>query len=306
VGTGFHQELTGRENVFLNGAILGMSREEVRRKFDEIVDFSGVGIYIDTPVKRYSSGMYVRLAFAVAAFLEPEILVVDEVLAVGDYEFQKKCIGRMQDVSSKHGRTVLFVSHNMTAVRQLCTEGLLLKNGRVEKQGMLDEVIRTYQQSNVAGFAVKYSNPGDSPYGNTHLKILEFFVRPLEGDVLRISSGIFFQVSFMNFTVGENMAITFELRNLEEVIVFHHGGWICTEQNSRKGIYTISSRLPPHTLNAGSFKFSVIIATSLHIVLYKADEIVQFEVQNESLAHNLQNLPGVIRPDLEYTIAFES
>jgi lipopolysaccharide transport system ATP-binding protein len=126
VGTGFHPELTGRENIFLNGAILGMSRAEIRKKFDEIVDFSGIEKFLDTPVKRYSSGMYVRLAFAVAAHLEPEILVVDEVLAVGDAEFQKKCLGKMQDVSNKEGRTVLFVSHNMGAVNTLCNRALLL------------------------------------------------------------------------------------------------------------------------------------------------------------------------------------
>lgn len=130
VGTGFHPELSGRENIFLNGAILGMRKWEIQKKFDEIVDFSGVEAYIDTPVKRYSSGMYVRLAFAVAAFLEPEILIVDEVLAVGDAEFQKKCLGRMKDVSNNEGRTVLFVSHNLSAVRQLCTRGLVLENGR--------------------------------------------------------------------------------------------------------------------------------------------------------------------------------
>jgi lipopolysaccharide transport system ATP-binding protein len=129
VGTGFHPEMTGRENIFMNGAILGMRKFEIQRKFDEIVDFAGVAAYIDTPVKRYSSGMYVRLAFAVAAFLEPEILIVDEVLAVGDAEFQKKCIGRMKDVSVNDGRTVLFVSHNMAAVKSLCTKGLVLKNG---------------------------------------------------------------------------------------------------------------------------------------------------------------------------------
>ncbi|MBL7891470.1 MAG: ABC transporter ATP-binding protein, partial [Bacteroidia bacterium] len=134
VGTGFHPELTGRENVFLNGAILGMERSEIKAKFDEIVDFSGVERYIDTPVKRYSSGMYVRLAFAVAAHLEPEILIVDEVLAVGDAEFQKKCLGKMKDVSNS-GRTILFVSHNMTAVNTLCSRCLYLKNGRVKTDG---------------------------------------------------------------------------------------------------------------------------------------------------------------------------
>src|SRR5664280_1717903 len=133
VGTGFHPELTGRENIFLNGAILGMTKAEIRNRFDEIVDFSGVAKYIDTPVKRYSSGMYVRLAFAVAAHLEPEILIVDEVLAVGDAEFQKKAIGKMQDVSRNDGRTVIFVSHNMLAVKSLCNKGILLKNGLVHK-----------------------------------------------------------------------------------------------------------------------------------------------------------------------------
>lgn len=148
VGTGFHPELTGRDNIFLNGAILGMTKPEIKRKFDEIVDFAGVARYIDTPVKRYSSGMYVRLAFGVAAHLEPEILVVDEVLAVGDAEFQKKALGKMKDVSQKDGRTVLFVSHNMAAVQNLCNRGLLLQHGEVATAGPIAEVIRQYQQMN--------------------------------------------------------------------------------------------------------------------------------------------------------------
>ncbi|MDK3159969.1 polysaccharide ABC transporter ATP-binding protein [Kamptonema cortianum] len=147
VGTGFHPELTGRENIFLNGAILGMTRGEIRKKFDEIVDFAGVEKFLDTPVKRYSSGMYVRLAFAVAAHLEPEILVVDEVLAVGDAQFQKKCLGKMQDVSTKEGRTVLFVSHNMGAVLSLCTRALSLSNGRIMQLGGTEEVVRNYLSS---------------------------------------------------------------------------------------------------------------------------------------------------------------
>ncbi|HET9055407.1 MAG TPA: polysaccharide ABC transporter ATP-binding protein [Chitinophagaceae bacterium] len=144
VGTGFHPELSGRENIFLNGAILGMTKREIQRKFDEIVDFAGVERYIDTPVKRYSSGMYVRLAFAVAAHLEPEILIVDEVLAVGDAEFQKKCLGKMKDVSEKEGRTVLFVSHNMRAVQQLCTKILYLINGTIRLFGGITECIEKY------------------------------------------------------------------------------------------------------------------------------------------------------------------
>ena len=147
VGTGFHPEMTGRENIFLNGAILGMTRKEITRKFDEIVDFSGVERYIDTPVKRYSSGMYVRLAFAVAAHLESEILIVDEVLAVGDAEFQKKCLGKMGDVSKGEGRTVLFVSHNMAAVKTLCNKGLLLENGRLSSVGEIEDLIDVYINS---------------------------------------------------------------------------------------------------------------------------------------------------------------
>jgi lipopolysaccharide transport system ATP-binding protein len=146
VGTGFHPELTGRENIYLNGTILGMSRKEVKAKFDEIVEFSGVQKFIDTPVKHYSSGMYVRLAFAVAAHLEPEILIIDEVLAVGDAEFQEKCLGKMKDVSSQ-GRTVLFVSHNMAAVQSLCTTGIFLQNGELKAHGPIEKIINSYLAS---------------------------------------------------------------------------------------------------------------------------------------------------------------
>ncbi|MCF8342336.1 MAG: ABC transporter ATP-binding protein [Chitinophagaceae bacterium] len=144
VGTGFHPELTGRDNIFLNGSILGMNKNEIKRKFDEIVDFSGVEAFIDTPVKRYSSGMYVRLAFAVAAHLEPEILIIDEVLSVGDFDFQKKALGKMQKISSSEGRTVIFVSHNIPAVRNLCSSGLLFVNGEIMHSGSSESVIDNY------------------------------------------------------------------------------------------------------------------------------------------------------------------
>ncbi len=150
VGTGFHPELTGRENIFLNGAILGMSRAEIKKKFDEIVDFAEIERFLDTPVKRYSSGMYVRLAFAVAAHLEPEILVVDEVLAVGDAQFQKKCLGKMEDVSAKEGRTVLFVSHNMAAINKLCNKAILIEKGCVVQKGSADEIVTLYISSDKA------------------------------------------------------------------------------------------------------------------------------------------------------------
>lgn len=163
VGTGFHPELTGRENIFLNGAILGMKRSEIKRKFDEIVSFAEVEKFLDTPVKRYSSGMYVRLAFAVAAHLEPEILVVDEVLAVGDTEFQQKCLGKMKSVSRSEGRTVLFVSHNMKAVQTLCETGVVLETGRLKCRSTAEEALRAYSKfaeaHNVAEFRVDDSRP---------------------------------------------------------------------------------------------------------------------------------------------------
>ncbi len=149
VGTGFHPELSGRENIFLNGAILGMRKHEIKRKFDAIVDFAGVERYIDTPVKRYSSGMYVRLAFAVAAYLESEILIIDEVLAVGDAEFQKKCLGKMSEVSKGEGRTVLFVSHNIASIKALCNKGILLHHGKLVSSGLIEDVVYDYQQSNI-------------------------------------------------------------------------------------------------------------------------------------------------------------
>ena len=162
VGTGFHPELTGRENIFLNGAILGMTRVEIKRKFDEIVDFSGVEKFLDTPVKRYSSGMYVRLAFSVAAHLEPDILVVDEVLAVGDAEFQKKCLGKMKDVSTSEGRTILFVSHNLMALSSMCNSGIYLKNGQMAHYGDIESALQRYTDESSQTHRTEWAgNEGD-------------------------------------------------------------------------------------------------------------------------------------------------
>jgi len=172
VGTGFNPEMTGRENIFLNGAILGMRRQEIKRKFDEIVDFAGVERYIDTPVKRYSSGMYVRLAFAVAAHLESEILIVDEVLAVGDAEFQKKCLGKMGDVSKGEGRTVLFVSHNIGAVKTLCQKGIYLKNGLLNYEGEIEDAIYKYLQDTHGNIGVPISERQDKA-GNKKVEVLD-------------------------------------------------------------------------------------------------------------------------------------
>jgi lipopolysaccharide transport system ATP-binding protein len=189
VGTGFHPELTGRENIFLNGAILGMRKKEIQKKLDEIVDFSGVERYIDTPVKRYSSGMYVRLAFAVAAHLDSEILIVDEVLAVGDADFQKKCIGKMNEVSQGEGRTILFVSHNMGAIRGLCQKAILLENGKVKDTGKVNDVISNYLVNPSAIFTDSLKDPKDKII----IKSISF----------KNSSGIYTQ----NFSVGDDLSI---------------------------------------------------------------------------------------------------
>jgi lipopolysaccharide transport system ATP-binding protein len=208
VGTGFHPELTGRENIYLNGAILGMKRSEIAQKFDEIVAFSGVQKFINTPLKRYSSGMYVRLAFAVAAHLDPEILLVDEVLAVGDAAFQEKCLGKMDEIASA-GRTVLFVSHNMAAVRKLCSRGLLLEDGRVKFHGNVDETIQVYLDNvdrTDEGKRVTLADRRDRS-GSGRIRVVSVEARSLEGEGSKIKTG-----SAAEFIVGyrasENCPVT--------------------------------------------------------------------------------------------------
>src|SRR5437762_3705068 len=187
VGTGFHPELTGRENIFLNGAILGMTKAEIKSKFDEIVAFAETEKFLDTPVKRYSSGMYVRLAFAVAAHLEPDILVVDEVLAVGDAEFQQQCLGKMQDVSTKEGRTVLFVSHNMGAIRNLCSTVELLADGRIEMRGAPRKVIAHFLRSGASRAEIRWAN-GDMP-GDDTIKLHMVRITDTEGCGIHMLDG---------------------------------------------------------------------------------------------------------------------
>jgi lipopolysaccharide transport system ATP-binding protein len=200
VGTGFHPELTGRENIYLNGAILGMRKAEIKRKFDEIVDFSGVERYVDTPVKRYSSGMYVRLAFAVAAHLESEILIIDEVLAVGDAEFQKKCLGKMGDVSKGEGRTVLFVSHNMAAIKNLCSECILLNNGSITDYSNTNKVISQYLK-NKASASLTLLDRKDRQ-GDQYIYIIDFAIKDLLfNEKKNIASGDSF---ILEITLGGN------------------------------------------------------------------------------------------------------
>ena len=224
VGTGFHPELTGRENVYLNGAILGMKKDEVTRKFDEIVAFSGVEKFIDTPVKRYSSGMYVRLAFAVAAHLDPEILIVDEVLAVGDAEFQKKCLGKMGDVAGE-GRTVLFVSHNMGAIQNLCNKSILLSKGSIDRNGNNSEVISSYLYEN------RHSPGGDlencKRSGNGKLRITGFHFESENGRELPYAvSGepVYFVLNFSNFalTPEDRVSFSFGIHDEKETGISHY------------------------------------------------------------------------------------
>jgi len=221
VGTGFHPELTGRENIFLNGAILGMSKKEIAEKFDDIVEFSGIGKFLDTPVKRYSSGMYVRLAFAVAAHMEPDILVVDEVLAVGDAEFQKKCLGKMDEVTKEAGRTILFVSHNMSAIQNLCKRCILLEGGKIKMIGETKEVIKKYldrrEVSSEIPLADRLDRKGTGNIKFTDIKVTndEGSEKILSGDKLKI---------VLKYTSNfpediENIKIMLTLRNQSNIPV---------------------------------------------------------------------------------------
>lgn len=302
VGTGFHPEMTGRENVFLNGAILGMTRKEISRKFDEIVDFSGVERYIDTPVKRYSSGMYVRLAFAVAANLESEILIVDEVLAVGDADFQKKCLGKMGDVTKGEGRTILFVSHNMTAIKELCNKGILLNQGQLIYKGSILDTIVEYQKN--SEIRNKYIHEGsvETALGNENIKILEFSVQPSQGELLDIESGVSVKLRFFNYKSGINLDATFELRTYEEVAVFHTGILITTNSDSEAKEYCIEFDIPKNLLNAGNYYFKLIFGENQRVPLYIASNIIGFEVDNIKLGKNMEILPGIIRPELDFKI----
>lgn len=228
VGTGFHSEMTGRENIFMNGSIMGMSRAEIRKKFDEIVDFAGVERYIDTPVKRYSSGMTVRLGFAIAAHLEPEILVVDEVLAVGDAEFQKKAMGKMQDVSYKEGRTILFVSHNMAAVQNLCKTGILLKNGNIELTDQIQNVINTYLVINKP--QTKKLSEIEERKGNGNLRFTEGRVKDIRTNLcgnLESFSEIQFELKFStrNINKSDKSRIDLGINN----IVGDRVAWLSSE-----------------------------------------------------------------------------
>ena len=257
VGTGFHPEMTGRENIYMNGAIMGMTKAEITRKLDEIVDFSGCERYIDTPVKRYSSGMKVRLGFSVAAHLEPEILVVDEVLAVGDAEFQKKAIGKMQDVSKGGGRTVLFVSHNMAAVKKLCKRGILLENGEIKYSGNIDDTIRMYIDDGTLPSQSVYFDDLSTAPGNNKVRIKSFEVMPVRGDVVNVTSGIHFRLTFMNYVPIIHLDAAFELHTADDITIFHSGKVVSPQCESKIGEYVVDFSLPPFMLNRGKYYMNI-------------------------------------------------
>ena len=302
VGTGFHPEMTGRENIFLNGAILGMRKQEIQRKLDEIIAFSGVERYIDTPVKRYSSGMYVRLAFAVAAHLESEILIVDEVLAVGDAEFQKKCLGKMNDVSKGEGRTVLFVSHNMAAVKSLCSSSFLLENGRLTFHGNSDECINNYlKDGNVDGIGIRF-------FGNEfENEIFKLNSISAKNENRNIDDAINEKypieiVTNIDFYVEGLFNLTYHLYNeLGEAMFSFYD-----KENSaivEKGNNKLKCVIPSDFFQSGNFSLAIFIVKDKREAIFVEKDIFRFSVVDgvRELGVYMGREPGYIKPQFDWS-----
>lgn len=296
VGTGFHPEMTGRENIYLNGAILGMTRKEITRKFDEIVDFSGVERYIDTPVKRYSSGMYVRLAFAVAAHLESEILIVDEVLAVGDAEFQKKCLGKMGDVSKGEGRTVLFVSHNIAAVKNLCQKGILLKDGNLITQGAIEGVINTYDLEFISkdkNFRIDYPVQTD-----LDMQLLDVTMqKPSTHNRLFTNDLLNFEFTIEVRKPVPNSYITIDVKDKNDELVYWTSDYTTDRFiKNQKGIFNVSCTFPQYLLSSGFYylTFAIYSPSSNKISHHQPEFKISFEIEEDEDAF-LQKF-GIVRP----------
>jgi len=313
VGTGFHPELTGRENIYLNGAILGMTRKEIKLKFDEIVAFSEVEKFLDTPVKRYSSGMYVRLAFAVAAHLESEILVIDEVLAVGDVDFQKKCLGKMGEVG-KEGRTVIFVSHNMNAIMQLCNQVALLDKGElIKKSKEVRPVIQRYLSHNDSGSKQSEWINFDDKYSDPHFKLTKFSIKDKDSKVLTEPSSndenlkivIEGEVETLDKALQVGYALYDDQNNLLYWSIFNdsdEANWPDIEQGENR----LASNIPKRFLNEGSYRLELIIA------LYFRYWIVEPEKNSPSIYFSIQGglsdspywmirHPGLLAPELKWS-----
>lgn len=303
VGTGFHPELTGRENIFLNGSILGMAHAEIRSKFDEIVAFAGVEKFLDTPVKRYSSGMYVRLAFAVAAHLEPEILVVDEVLAVGDAEFQKKCMSKMQDVASGGGRTVLFVSHNMIAIQSLCEQAVLLERGRLKSAGPTASVIASYlSESMVSNQITSWDDPESAP-GNSIMRIRRISV--MDGNdsgftSLSMQTEIRIETEYTVYASNSLLHITYHLMNDQGITVLTT--WSKPKVHSA-GRYRATCRIPGNLLNSGGYFLKLFIVENENFPIYWKEDIASFNIMDTAQRETayMGREPGIVQPILEWS-----
>lgn len=311
VGTGFHPELTGRDNIYLNGAILGMQRAEVRRKFDEIVAFAEVEKFIDTPVKFYSSGMYLRLAFAVAAHLEPEILIVDEVLAVGDVQFQKKCLGKIGEVAGR-GRTVLFVSHNMAAVLSLCSRALLLQRGQLVADGAADAVVSGYLKQASEALAEQVWEDTETAPGNANVRLHRARLRGL-GDTapteLSIRTPFEMEFAFWNLQPEAKLNLTVQLYNEQGALVFASASVLEPEWHGRsfpKGLFRSRCQVPGDLLNSGMHRAELLVVRDEGNVLYRHEDILVFEIQDAPEMRGGWHgaWPGMVRPNLRWETEF--
>lgn len=304
VGTGFHPELTGRDNVYLNGTILGMTKLEIDRKFDDIVAFSGVEKFLDTPTKRYSSGMAVRLAFSVAAHLEPEILIVDEVLAVGDAEFQKRCLGKMRDVAGS-GRTVLFVSHNMMAVQSFCSRALLLKNGRIDCEGDVRHVVTKYLSSTSRGVTQReWSSPSTAP-GNDLVRLASARVATAQKSqpdaAITTADAIEVATEYWSLASHVSTHLTYTVMNDQGLILFStFGASVAHPVGRHKRIFTI----PAKYLNAGLYFLSLHVVRDGTTHVLGMESLLSFEIVDRNPRDNgwMGREPGILRPDLTWTL----
>jgi lipopolysaccharide transport system ATP-binding protein len=307
VGTGFHPELTGRENVVLNGAILGMRRQEVLAKFDDIVAFAGVERFVDTPVKRYSSGMQARLAFAVAAFLETDILVVDEVLAVGDAEFQKKCMGMMGE-AALGGRTVLFVSHNMTAVESLCRRAVWLENGRVVADGPTPDVVAEYLSTSFSQLSEQHWPDLESAPGNDAVRIRKATVRPQQGtatDVIDVNTPVAVEIEYWNLRPGAHLNLSVHLYNGQGVKVFNALPYLEREWQGRPfpvGLYRDTLHIPGNLLNDGMHRIELMIIADGSHLIHQEDDLLIFDVRDDAVGREgwFGTWEGAVRPQLAW------
>jgi lipopolysaccharide transport system ATP-binding protein len=309
VGTGFHPELTGMENIYLNGAILGMTKAEIKRKLDDIIDFSGVAKYVDTPVKRYSSGMRVRLGFAVAAFLDPEILVVDEVLAVGDAEFQKQAIGKMQDVSKGEGRTVLFVSHNMGSIKSLCTKGLVLNNGVSVFEGNTNEAVDYYlnqDSKKVGSGSVEFEKDNTKELSLLRVEVLDTKqrIRTTFSQTEEIIIRITFYAS--DNIIGSRFNL--RVKTIHEEDVFLTSSHALTKSGIQKGYGNLDIVIPPNLLNRMRYVFSLNAGIPGKRVLIKNTDVLFVDIENENIGGSdfIEKWPGLVSPKIGWSLNYRN